>query len=116
MDFEKILAGLVRIGTVTDADQVKHMARVKFQGEGITSGWLYVLQHSSAGVYIEPDGKHTHSISDTYTGGGSASTEPNHDHLPGSHVTSWMPKVNETVLVIYLPTMDADGFILGGIG
>ena len=45
MDLEKILAGLVRVGTVTDVDNVKHMARVKFQGESFTSGWLYVLDN-----------------------------------------------------------------------
>jgi len=28
---------------------------------------------------------------------------------------SWMPNVNDTVLVIYLPIFNADGFILGGI-
>ena len=116
MDYEKILSGLVRVGTVTDVDSTKRLARVKFQGEGFTSGWLHVLQHSGAEVYVKPDGKHTHSISDTYTGGGSASTEPDHDHSPGTKVTVWMPKVNDKVLVIYLPVFNADGFILGGIG
>lgn len=38
MDVEKILAQLVRIGTVTSADPVKRVARVKFQDTGMTSG------------------------------------------------------------------------------
>ena len=43
MDVEKILAQLVRIGTVTSADPVKRVARVKFQDTGMTSGLLHVL-------------------------------------------------------------------------
>ena len=30
-------------------------------------------------------------------------------------LTYWMPKVNDTVLVLYLPVRDGDGYILGGI-
>ena len=35
--------GLVRVGTVTDIDNAKRKARVKFQDCNMTSGWLYVL-------------------------------------------------------------------------
>ncbi len=115
MDVEKILSGLVRVGTVTDINADKRQARVKFQGENMTSGWLFVVQHYAGGLFINPDGAHTHAVYDTYSGGGSASTEPNHDHSPGSYSTYWMPKVNDTVLVLYLPVFNADGFILGGI-
>lgn len=112
---DPILTGLVRIGTVMDVDVKQKMVRIKCQDTGMTSGWLPVLQHYGTELHIEPDAKHTHSISDTYSGGGSASTYPAHDHLPGSHVTYWMPRVNDTVLAIYLPVFNADGFILGGI-
>ncbi len=115
MDAEKILSRLVQIGTVTAVDSGKRTARVKFQDTSIISGPLRVLQHFAAGIYIAPDAEHTHDITDTYTGGGSASTFPAHDHLPGSHLTYWMPKVNDTVLVLYLPIDNSDGFILGGI-
>lgn len=114
MDAEKILARLVQIGTVTALDASRLMARVKFQDLNMTSGWLHVIQHYDADLYIEPDGQHTHTIRDTYTGGGSASTQPKHDHTR-SNVTYWMPKINDTVLVLYLPVADSDGFILGGI-
>lgn len=115
MDAEEILSNLVRIGSVSAVNQAKREARVLFSDTGQTSGWLHVLQHYAAGLYIEPDAEHTHTITDTYTGGGSASTFPSHDHLPGSHLTYWMPKVNDQVLVLYLPMFNADGFILGGI-
>lgn len=115
MEPEKILAGLVRVGTVTFVDADKRMARVKFQGEEMTSGLLHVLQHHGANMFIQPDAKHNHPVHDTYTGGGSSEDYPAHDHLPGSYLTYWMPKINDTVLVLYLPVWNADGFILGGI-
>lgn len=37
------LDNLVRIGTVTDVDAAKRLARVKYQDTGITSDWLYAL-------------------------------------------------------------------------
>lgn len=118
MDAEKILSRMVQVGFVSAINQKKHTARVKFPDTGITSGWLYVLQHSGMGTNIIPDGGHTHEITvnDTYTGGGSATIKPvpHHDH-PGSVTTAWMPQVNDRVVVLYLPVRDGDGFILGGI-
>jgi len=114
MDYEKILAGLVRVGTVMDVDETKRMVRVKYQGEGITSGWLYVLQHLGGDLCIEPDGQHSHSVHDTYTGGGSSSAVSSHNHT-GSHIGYWMPKINDRVLALYLPIWNGDGFVVGGI-
>lgn len=114
-EFKRILSGLVRTGKVMDIDVEKRKARVRFDSENFTSGWLYVIQHHAANMYIEPDAEHTHTIHDTYSGGGIAEKYEAHDHLPGSHLTWWMPKVNDTVLCIYLPIFDGDGFILGQI-
>ncbi|WP_050698005.1 hypothetical protein [Anaeromassilibacillus senegalensis] len=111
MELESILLRLVQIGTVSAVDNDKRKVRVIFQDTGATSGWLYVLQHYAAGLYIEPDAEHTHTI----TGSNSASTCPAHDHIPGSYLAYWMPKVNDIVLVLYLPLEDSDGFILGGM-
>ena len=77
-ELQKIVAGLVRIGTVTDIDKAKRLARVKFQSEDYTSGWLQVVQQDKSSTY-------------------------------------WMPKINDTVLCLYLPVFNADGFILGGL-
>lgn len=114
MSMESKLSRLVRIGTVSNVDDKKRQARVKFHDTGEPSGWLRVLQHYGAGVYVVPDAEHTHNISDTYTNGGSASTFPSHDH-PGTHVTYWMPKMDDAVLVLYIPVADGDGYILGGV-
>ena len=118
MDIEAILARLVQIGRVSAVDNGKKMVRVIFTKSGMTSGWLKVLQRSGGNMTLADDGGHTHGISltDTYTGGGSATIEviPDHSH-PGSKTTAWMPKVNDQVVVLYLPIADGDGFVLGGI-
>lgn len=115
-ELRRCLMGLVRVGRVMDTDQGKRLARVKFDSEGFTSGWLHVIQHSEVGLHIEPDAQHKHTIIDTFTGGGDSLDYPAHDH-PGSFGTYWMPKVNETVLCLYVPTEDGagDGYIVGGI-
>lgn len=114
-EIERALENLVRLGKVTDVDRGKRRVRVKFEDAGISSGWLQVIQHYGAGLYIKPDAEHTHTISDSYTGGGSASTYPAHDHSPGSYLTYWVPKVNDMVLVLYLPVFNGDGYVLGQI-
>ena len=96
-ELENILENLVRVGTVTDVDGAGQRVRVKFRDTGLTSDWLRVLQRT-----------------DTWTGGGQASTQPSHSH-PGSTVTAWMPKVNSEVLCLYLPVFSGDGFVLGGL-
>lgn len=110
MQGDSYLENIVRIGTVTAIDAKKNRARVKFQDTGISSGWLYVLQHSGAGVLIAPDGEHEHSVPAV----GNTSKENDHDH-EGAALACWLPKINETVLCLYLPAYNADGFILGGI-
>ena len=109
-----VLEKLVRVGNVSAIDAGQRKARVMFDDTDTTSGWLFVIQHFEADIHVEPDNSHTHTITDTYTGGGAASTIPHHDH-PGTHLTYWMPKVGDPVLVLNLPIRDGDGFILGGI-
>jgi len=110
---ENVLANLVRIGTVSSIDSGKRIARVIFEDKDIVSGWLHVLQRPYTGVYVKPNGNHSHTISDTYTGGGSATVNGEHDHV--ANTTYWMPRVNDTVLVLYVPVFNGDGFVLGVI-
>ena len=109
MDYEKILSGLVRVGTVTDVDNTKHMARVKFQGEGFTSGWLYVLDN-------RPFIPGYNQAQQTEAKGGGSGYAAFESHTHGLKINQWMPVVNSKVLVIYLPVFNSDGFIVGGIG
>lgn len=109
MDIEKILSQLVRIGTVTVTDPVKRVARVKFQDTGMTSGLLYVL---ASRPYI-PDYEVPQRTEFEAGGSGDPAFE---SHKHDLKIKPWMPKVNATVLSLYLPILDADGFILGEIG
>lgn len=135
-ELERQLGRLVRVGTVTDLDRDRRMARVKFHSEGFTSGWLYVLQHYETQVRVAPDkgqghsvaraGEHSHPGSTGYMAAGlnltqdgghvhSVEETEEHDH-PGTVTTWWMPRIDESVLCLYLPVFNGDGFILGGIG
>lgn len=129
-ELRRSLMGLVRVGTVMDVDSTKKRARVKFASEGFTSGWLYVIQRSGGGVYVPDAGSHNHgqkvSTNGSHSHGGQVSTDGSHDHSittqpdhthEGTKTTSWMPKVNDNVLCLYVPTDDGngDGYILGGV-
>jgi len=92
---EIAVAQMLRIGTVSDLDLAGTRARVFYKDRSdMTSGWLKVLQRGGEGMSIVPDGSPTHSH-------------------PGSVSAVWMPKINDTVLVIYKPDFNADGYILG---
>lgn len=107
---DNILDNLVRIGTVSSVNNSKRIARVIFKDKDeMVSGWLHVLQWYGAGVYVKPDGEHQHDISED----GKTETEGEHDH--SANLTYWMPHINDTVVVLYLPVFNADGFILGAI-
>jgi hypothetical protein len=108
MDVANILSGLVRIGTVTAVDNAKRLARVTFQDVNMPSGWLHVLDNRP---YI-PDYDVPQRTEYEAGGSGDAAFERHkHDLI----IKPWMPKVNDTVLTLYLPAFNADGFVLGGI-
>lgn len=108
MDAEKILSGLVRIGTVTDVDNGRRMARVKFEDTGMTSGWLTVLKNQP----FIPDYDVPQRTEFESGGSGEAAFE---SHKHDLVIKPWMPKVNDTVVTLYLPVFNADGFVIGGI-
>ena len=114
MNSDNILTRLVRVGIVMDVDANKLMARVKFTDADMTSGWLRVIQRAGGAVTVAADNKHSHTVHDTYTGGGSSDPVPTHNH-PGTVTAAWMPKINDTVLTLYLPVGQGDGYVLGVI-
>lgn len=108
MDSEKILSRLVQIGTVSDVDNGKRRARVILKETGHTSGWLCVL----ATPPFIPDYNVPQRTEFESGGSGDASFA---NHKRDLIIKPWMPKVNDQVLVLYLPVFNGDGFILGGI-
>jgi len=109
MNKELIYDGLARVGTVTNQDPDKRMARVIFKDTNLPSGWLYVL---ASRPYI-PDYEGPQRTEFEAGGGGDAAyASHKHDLL----IKPWMPKIGAVVLCLYLPVPDGDGFILGEIG
>lgn len=98
-EMESVLSRLVRRGIVTDVDKRKRRVRVKFEDEDLPSGELRVL----ASPPFLP------------TVGGPQQTEAESGHRHPVVITPWLPRVNDVVLVLYLPAHDSDGYILGRI-
>lgn len=111
MDQETLnaLENLVRIGTVISKDETSRTARVKFKDTGIKSAPLYVL---ASRPYI-PDYDGPQQTEEKSGGSGDESFE-SHEHP--LTIKPWMPKIDATVLCLYLPVWNGDGFILGEIG
>ena len=107
-DQETVLSSLVRVGYVTDVDNRKRVARVKFDDLGITSDWLPVLINRD----FVPD-YDTPQKTEERGGGTLEAAYEAHDHE--LTIKPYMPKVNEQVLTLYLPVRNGQGFILGGI-
>lgn len=97
---------MIRVGVVSDVDEVKRRVRVFFPDlSSMVSDWLFVPQrpfhgdpdHAPFTVYTEEAGEDAHTHAIEYADG------------------TWLPKVNETVLVIYTPGFSTDGYVLGVI-
>ena len=114
MDVEKILSGLVRLGTVTAVDNDQRLARVKFQDQNLPSDWLPVLISLDVMHYYPYDDPQWTEFETEHKG----SKEGDPDYAEHRHkviLKPYMPKVNDQVLTVFLPVDNADGFVLGGI-
>jgi hypothetical protein len=95
---------MIQVGVVSSVDMIKLTARVIFRESGMVSAELPVIQRD--GVLTTDDGSHSHSVSE-----GSCSPAGQHHHK----TQTWMPKINDVVLVVYPCVQNSDGFILGRI-
>ena len=99
---------IVREGKVTAVDNGKRIAKVWFDSMGIESDWLPVLiTRDFIPDYDVPQRTE-------FEAGGSgdpAFASHKHDLI----IKPYMPKVNDLVLVLYVPVFNGDGVILGGI-
>ena len=116
-EYEHILSGLVRVGTVTDRQMGKRLARVWFPDLGISSDWRPVLisqdvtPNDIPREYDDPQWTEFETEDKIPQAGETRYVPHKHKILR----KPWMPKVGDEVLTVYLPVLDADGFILGGI-
>lgn len=107
-NLERILGRMVRVGIVTSVDIPTRRARVKFQDEDNSSGLLRVL---SSPPFI-PGIDVPQQTEPKAGGSGEASFA---EHMHEVKITPWLPRVNDSVLALYLPMDDSDGYILGRI-
>lgn len=103
-----VFSGFFRLGFVTDVNNVKRLARVKFADLGYTSGWIPVLINRD----FIPD-YDVPQRTEFEEGGSAAAAYASHKH--DLVIKPYMPKVGEQVLCIYEPVRNGRGFILGGI-
>lgn len=97
---------MVRIGIVSALDKKSKTARAYYPDMGnMVSGWLYVLQRPGEAISTDTAGPHSH--------GGEVSSGGSHSH--SGTVGTFMPKVNDRVLVLYPFGWNMDGYILGVI-
>lgn len=86
---------MVRVGIVSAVNSELKTARVYFPDmDNMMSDWLPVLQRSGEKLSISTSQGHSHS----------------------GTVSSFLPKVNAKVLVLYPYGFNMDGYILGVIG
>lgn len=87
------LMNIVRIGTVSSINAAERTARVTYQDKkNLVSGPLTVLNREPT-VEIQTEDGHTHEV----------------------EVKPWMPRVGDSVVCLYLPNGESDGFVLGAI-
>ena len=95
---------LIRVGKVCNVNKDNKTARVYYPSmSNMVSDWLPVLQFP--GITTDSAGGHKH-------------TEPEETNYAGSHThkeMSWMPTVNQKVLVIMEYGFNSGGYIAGVI-
>ncbi|MEG1491130.1 MAG: hypothetical protein RR394_02680 [Oscillospiraceae bacterium] len=99
---ENFLNKLVRVGKVSSVNSTNKTARVVFGSlGGMVSGDLPVLQTNGAAVSVS-------TTSLTY------GTETK-SHAHSATIGSWLPRVGQSVVCLYVPVFNGDGFIIGGL-
>ncbi len=99
---------VLRIGTVTVVDDSTRQARVFFDEDNMASGWLKVIKSPP---YIPA--KYSEQRTESEAGGSGDEAFAEHTHK--LVITPWMPLIGDTVLCVYNPGFNEDGFILGAI-
>ena len=103
-----LLKNIVRVATVTAVNNEEHIARVKFKDTAYTSDWLRVLDNRPFIPWYDVEQR-----TEYVAGGAGAAAYENHAH--SLEINQWMPVVNQTVLTLYIPVDDGDGYIIGGM-
>ena len=93
---------IIRIGKVSDINAANRTVRVRFNDVNITSGWLKVLRTPPFIGNDDPPKEVT-------------KTEKEAGHFHELKIITWFPAVGETVLCLYNPGFNEDGYVIGGL-
>lgn len=107
-DMGTVFSRFVRLGFVTDVNNDKRIARVKFEDLGYTSGWIPVLINRD---FIPDYDVPQRTEFEAGGSGDPAFASHKHDLI----IKPYMPKKGEQVLCLYEPVRNGRGYILGGI-
>ena len=107
-DMGTVFSSFVRLGFVTDVNNDKRIARVKFEDMGYTSGWIPVLINRD---FIPDYDVPQRTEFEAGGSGDPAFASHKHDLI----IKPYMPKKGEQVLCLYEPVRNGRGYILGGI-
>jgi len=110
-DLSTVFSNFLRVGHVTDVDNEKRIARVKFDDLDFNSDWLPVL--ISRDFIPDYEDKVLPQRTEFEEGGSGDAEFQKHKH--DLIIKPYMPKVNEQVLCVYEPVRNGRGYILGGI-
>lgn len=112
------MSDILRIGIVSNVKPDDRTVRVRFEEENTTSGWLKVIK-SPASVTAKAT-----ATTDTKVSGGESSEEIPQNNISvdvdvsvdvETETAPWFPAVGETVLCMYNPGFNEDGFVIGGL-
>lgn len=105
------IENIVRIGKVSSVNAADRTARVTFEDRNnLVSGPLKVIK-SPPFVTVE-ETTLTYGVQEAEGHTHEGKTE---SHTHGVTVAPWLPSPGETVLCVFLPNGDGDGFVIGGI-
>ena len=107
-DMGTVFSSFVRLGFVTDVNNDKRIARVKFEALGYTSGLIPVLINRD---FIPDYDVPQRTEFEAGGSGDPAFASHKHDLI----IKPYMPKKGEQVLCLYEPVRNGRGYILGGI-
>ena len=107
---------IIRIGVVSTVSTNDRTVRVRFPSEDMVSGWLKVIKSPpavTAKATATAETKVSGSEEDAQSNNVNVDVDVNVD--VEAEAAPWFPAVGDTVLCIYNPGFNEDGFVIGGL-
>lgn len=105
---------IIRIGVVSALNNGNRTVRVRFPSENMVSGWLKVVKSPPA-VTVQANTAADTSVKGDEEEDIELSADTNIKVNVAAKTLPWFPLVGDTVLCIYNPGFNEDGFVIGGL-